>query len=233
MDSAVGAGASPKQAAAVVALAGVDAATAALLQDCFRQFGIATVVLGAQDSVRLEQDSFAACVVPLDDSAPQVLAALRQSSGNTHAVVYGVCGSLQQAMRYSSYGINALFLQPVDRQAALSVIRSTHLMVLRELRRYVRLPLVSAAVLRTGGDAVPASTIEISAGGAALHTRARLCVPQSVQMTVQLPRAGELSLSAVVCWIRRDEQLAGLRFEPGDQRRAQLRQWIDEYLGDK
>lgn len=232
MNSAVGAGAPAKQGTAVVALAGVDAATLAVLQDCFRQFGIASVALGAQETARLQQESFAACVVPLDNRASQLLAAIRQSPANMHSVVYGVCDSLGEAMRYSSHGINALFLHPVDRQSALSVVRSTHLMVLRELRRYVRLPLVSAAVLQTGADTVPASTVEISAGGAALHTRARLCVPQSVQMTVQLPRTGELSLGAVVCWIRREEELAGLRFEPGDQHRAQLRQWIDDYLCD-
>jgi hypothetical protein len=147
-------------------------------------------------------------------------------------VVYGICGSVQQAMRYSSYGINAIFLQPVERQAALRVVRGTHLMVLREVRRHVRLPLISAATLQTSTESISAGTVEISSGGACLSTRARLTVPQTVQITLQLPDAGELSLRAVVCWIRQEEELAGVRFEPGDPHREQLREWIDAYLGD-
>jgi hypothetical protein len=105
-------------------------------------------------------------------------------------------------------------------------------MVLRELRRYVRVPLVSAVTIRTGTESVPGSSVEISSGGVSLHTRAHLTVPQTVQVTLQLPASKELTLRGVVCWIRRDEELAGLRFEPSDARRSQLRQWIDDYLGE-
>ena len=61
-----------------------------------------------------------------------------------------------------------------------------------------------------------------------LHTKAR----QSVQATLQLPGSGEMAVRAVVCWIRRDEDAAGLRFEAGDERRLQVREWIEHYLGD-
>ncbi len=228
MNTAVGV--APKHSAAVAALAGLDSASSAVLQDCFLQFGIQTVVVGAEDISRLGRQHFDACVLSLDERASDVLSALRQSAQNAHAVIYGICGSLKQAMRFAPYGINALFLEPVERQAALRVVRSTHLLVLRELRRYVRVPLVSEASLQTGTESVPASTVEISSGGACIHTRGRLTVPQDVQVTLQLPGSGELSLRAVVCWIRREEELAGLRFEAGDPGRLQLRQWVDGYL---
>jgi hypothetical protein len=105
-------------------------------------------------------------------------------------------------------------------------------MVLHELRRYVQVPLVSAVTLQTGTESVPASTVEISAGGMSLRTKARLAVPQSVQATLHLPGWGEMAVRAVVCWIRRDEDTAGLRIEPGDERRRQVREWIERYLGD-
>lgn len=226
------AGVSPKQTSAVAALAGVDAVSAGVLHECFRQFGIDTVAIAAQDTPRLAHERFDACVLPLDDRAAQVLATVRQSPDNTHSVIYAICGSLPEAIRFSAYGINALFLYPVERDAALRVIRTTHLMVLHELRRYVRVPLVSGVMVETGTEKVSASTVEIDSGGLCLHTQARLGVPQSVEVNMQLPGAGELSLSAVVCWMRREEELAGLRFEPGDPRRAQLRQWIEDYLGE-
>jgi hypothetical protein len=232
MESAAGQGVSPEQGVAVAALAGVDEPAAALLTECFRQFGISTVAIPSQDISRLSGERFAAFVLPLDAAAEPVLAAIRRSPENMHAVIYGLCGSVAQAIRFSSYGINAIFMQPVERNAALRVVRTTHLMVLRELRRYVRVPLVSAVMLQTGTESVPASTFEISSGGMSLHTKARLAVPQSVQATLHLPGSGEMAVRAVVCWIRRDEDAAGLRFEPGDERRLQVREWIEHYLGD-
>jgi PilZ domain len=231
MESAAGQGVSPEQGVAVAALAGVDEPAAALLAECFRQFGISAVTIASQDISRLSRERFDAFVLPLDATAEPFLAAIRRSPENVHAVIYGLCGSVAQAIRFSSYGINAVFMQPVERHAAQRVVRTTHLMVLRALRRYVRVPLVSAVMLQTGTESVPASTVEISSGGMALRTKARLAVPQSVQATLHLPGSGEMAVRAVVCWVRRDEDMAGLRFEPDDERRPQIREWIEHYLG--
>jgi hypothetical protein len=141
MESAAGQGVSPEQGAVRAALAGVDEPAAALLTECFRQFGISTVAIAPQDILRLSRERFNAFVLPLDAAAEPVLAAIRRSPENAHAVIYGLCGSMAQAIRYSSYGINAVFMQPVERHAALRVVRTTHLMVLHELRRYVQVPL--------------------------------------------------------------------------------------------
>lgn len=232
MESAAGQDVSPEPGVAMAALAGVDEPAAALLTECFRQFGISTVAIPSQDIARLSRERYDAFVLSLDAAAEPVLAAIRRSPENIHAVIYGLCGSVAQAIRFSSYGINAIFMQPVERNAALRVVRATHLMVLRELRRYVRVPLVSAVMLQTGTESVPASTVEISSGGISLHTKARLAVPQRVQATLRLPGSGEMAVRAVVCWIRRDEDAAGLRFEPGDERRLQVREWIEHYLDD-
>jgi hypothetical protein len=226
------AGVSPKQAAAVAALAGVDAVSAGTLHECFRHFGIDTVAIAAQDAARLAHERFDACVLPLDDRAEQVLTTIRQSPDNAHCVIYAICGGLPEAIRFSAHGINALFFYPVQRDAALLVVRTTQLMVLHQLRRYVRVPLITGVMVETGREKFSASTVEISSGGISMYTRARLAVPQSVQVNLQLPRAGQLSLRAVVCWMRSEEELAGLRFEPGDPHRAQLRQWIEGYLGE-
>ncbi len=222
----------PKPAVAVAALIGVDAASTVVLQECFRQFGIYAVAVPADAAGPLSQDRFGACVLPLDDRAPAVLEAIRQSPHNAHTVIYGVCASLHQAMAFSQFGINAVFLYPVERNTALNVVRMTHLLVLHQLRRYVRVPLVTAAVLRAGAEDIPASTVEISTGGLSLHTSVRLAMLQSLEVKLQLPHAEPLSLRAVVCWIRYDEDLAGLRFEPSDPQRARLRRWIDDYLGE-
>jgi len=220
----------PEKAIAMVALIGVDQATAAVLTESFRLFGIQAVPLQAGETERLQREKFHACVLPLNDAAENILSVVRGSGSNRHVVVYGICSSLQQAMRYSRFGINAVFEHPVDRHAALRVVRFTYLLVVHELRRYVRVPLVSRAMLETGTERLPASTVEISAGGMSLRSASRFSVPQAVLVTFELPNLGQVSVRAVVSWMRHDDEMIGVRFEPADERRRAVRQWIDEYL---
>jgi PilZ domain len=220
----------PEKAVATVALVGVDKATAAILTESFRLFGIQAVPLVGDEVARLEREKFHACALPLDAEAEGVLKRVRGSGSNRHIVIYGICSSLQEAMRYSRYGINAVFEHPVDRHAALRVVRFTYLLVVHELRRYVRVPLVSEALLETEAERLHASTVEISAGGMSLHSTSRFKVPQPVLVTFELPNVGQVSLRAIVSWMRQEEEMVGVRFEPADERRPAVRQWIDDYL---
>jgi hypothetical protein len=220
----------PEKAVATVALVGVDKATAAILAESFRLFGIQSVSLLGDEIARLEREKFHACALALDNHAERVLKKVRESGSNRHIVVYGVCSSLQEAMRYSRFGINAVFEHPVDRHAAMRVVRSTYLLVVHELRRYVRVPLVSEALLENGKERVHASTAELSAGGMSLRTAAPFKVSQTMIVTFELPNVGRVSLRAIVSWIRREEELIGVRFEPADEHRPAVRRWIDDYL---
>jgi len=221
----------PGKAVATVALVGVDEATSRILQDCFRQFGIYTVTLPREEAARLQKEKFYACAVPLDEQTEELLQLVRKSPSNAKIVVYGIGGSVQQALRFCRYGINAVFEQPVDRQAALRVVRATHLLVLHELRRYVRVPLISTLIIETGTQRLQGSTAEISAGGLSLHVRGKLAVPQTVEVSFELPGFGAINCRGDVCWLRRDESMAGVRYDVNDERRLRVREWIEEYLG--
>ena len=213
------------------AFIGLDKGTQALLQECFRQFGIEAVVLAPDAVDRLNAEKFAAAVLLLDEHAPEVLRAIRKSPSNSRMVVYGISINKGEALKYSKFGINVVLDKPVDRQNTLRALRSTHLLVLHELRRYVRVPLVTEVRLDTGTQKVPGISCEISSGGMSLHTRHKFPVPSQVQVNFELPGRGEVSVRAVVCWTRHSEELAGLRFEPSDERRNLVRGWTDEYLG--
>jgi hypothetical protein len=212
--------------AARVGLLGVDAASTATLTDCFRQFGIDALEV---DTAAEAAEGCSGCVVPLTTRTAFVLRDLRQA--DPHTVIYGLCGSLREAVRFSEYGINAVFETPVQRQAALAVVRATHLLVLHELRKYVRVPLIAGVELETGGETVSATSMEISAGGMALSVRSHLEAPQSVVASFELPGAATVSVRAVLCWTRDSDSSAGIRFDPGDPHRAVVRRWVDEYLG--
>src|ERR1700677_2807733 len=134
---------STKKVAARAALVDLKGPSRFLLTQCFRQFGIETVVTSAGSAERLRQEKFEACVLNLGPGAEAIMEAARTSPSNSRLVLYGLGGSAQEAMRYSKYGINAMFDEPLERPAALKLVRATHMLVLHELRRYARVPIMT------------------------------------------------------------------------------------------
>ena len=223
-------GVNARKAIARLALIGVDEAISSTLRDCFRQFGIVTENVADDPSHRFLKEKFEACVLRLGDDAEAVLQAIRNSPSNRKIVVYGIAKGTQAAMRFSKYGINAVFEEPVERQTALKVVRATHLLVINELRRYVRVPIVAEANIEAGSERVSGITQEVSAGGMSLASNTKLHLGHTVQLSFSLPELGALKVRANVCWARENEQVFGLRFDPSDDRRLQVKKWIDEYL---
>jgi hypothetical protein len=222
----------PKRIVARVLLAGLDEPTSALLRDCFKQFGIQTVNSNGDTERRLQKEKFEACVVLLGRAdAESVLSAARNSSSNSRIVIYGISCDTQEAMRYSKLGINAVIDHPLDRQSVLKIVRSTHLLVVHELRRYVRLPVVTEVEVDYGQGSFRANSVEISAGGLSMKTDVRLAKEQPVEVTFSLPPNSKTVVSrANVCWKREGASMIGIRFDPTDERRLEVKRWIDGYL---
>src|SRR5208282_5987008 len=106
----------------------------------------------------------------LGDGAETVMEAARTSPSNSRCVIYGLGGNAQQAMRYAKYGINAMFSEPLERPGALKLVRATHLLVLHEFRRYVRVPVMTVVGLKSEGSRFTATSLEISSGCMSLKT---------------------------------------------------------------
>src|SRR5882724_5915325 len=117
---------SPRKATARAALVDLNDASRTLLAECFRQFGIETVAMPSQSGDRLHKEKFEACVLSLKESSGPLMEAARTSPSNSRCVIYGLGGNAQEAMRYSKYGINAMFHEPLERPAALKLVRATH-----------------------------------------------------------------------------------------------------------
>ncbi len=215
---------------ATVALLNLDAGSATLLRECFRQFGIETADLAGSDADKLRKQKFEGLVLPLQEGAAAVLETCRSSPSNSHIVLYGIAESLGEAMKFSRYGINAVLDRPLDRQAALRAVRATHLLVLHELRRYVRIPVIAQVKVQTEQKTLSAVSGEISAGGMSLNCGARLEIGQAVQLSFDLPNAPGVAVRAVVCWARAGDDMTGFRFDPEDERRLKVKEWIDGYL---
>jgi hypothetical protein len=209
----------------------IDPACNRFLNDCFKQFGI-TVVPAEGDPVALfNRQKFEACVLRLyDPDADRILKAARNSPSNRRLVVYGIARNTPEALRYSSYGINAVLDEPLDRQSVLKVVRATHLLVIHELRRYVRIPIMAQAEIETGNRTLQVTTVEVSSGGMSVHCSTPLPKSDPVRLMLSLPGLEKLSVRAFICWYRETDKIYGLRFDSSDERRLKVRGWIDQYL---
>ena len=220
---------SRKKAAAHVALVDVKESSRFLLTECFRQFGIETVVASGTSAERLRQEKFEACVVKLVPASEKVMAAARSSPSNSRLVLYGLGGSAQDAMRYSKYGINAMFQEPLERPAAMKLVRATHMLVLHEFRRYARVPIMTeVTVVSNDGHRLTASSVEVSSGGMSLKSSEDMPAGTNVEISFSLLTLPRVCVRAVVSW--RKTKSFGVRFDSGDDRRRKIKEWIDGFL---
>jgi PilZ domain-containing protein len=231
MGSAVAAGGpASKKVVARVALVNLDDSVSGILRECFRQFGISVLNLGDDAAARMNKEKFEGCALRLDDPAIPVLEAARNSPSNKRLVVFGISKGTQQALRFSRFGINAIFEEPVERQSALKTVRSAHLLVLHELRRYVRIPMVTEVQIEAEGRKFSASTREISAGGMSVVLTGKLPTASNYQLAFALPDTPKVVVNAALCWHAGAESMVGMRFDANDNRRLAVRKWIDDFL---
>jgi len=221
-------GAANRKAAARAALVDLNDSNRALLSDCFKQFGIETAIMTGQAAERLHKEKFEACVLSLGDHAGKLMETVRMSPSNSRSIIYGVGGSAQETMRYSKYGINAMFQEPLERPAALKLVRATHMLVLHEFRRYVRIPVMTEVSVVGEGHRFTGSSIEMSCGGMSIKSPEEVAVGTSVEVSFSLLTLPRVNVKGVVSW--RKPKSFGVRFDADDERRQKVKIWIDSYL---
>ena len=220
---------SPKKGSVRAALVGLDESAADILQDCFKQFGIQTIALEGDAPQRLHKEKFEACVVKLGNGAETILQAVRNSPSNSRIVIYGV-GKLNQLVSVSKYGVNSVFTEPIGRNNALKIVRATHLLVVHEFRRYVRIPVAIEVRVEMEGRRFTCTSQEISAGGMSLKSTEKVPMGHSLEVAFDLPGMPQVRSRGTVCWLHPDDSLIGVRFDGQDERRLAVKQWIENYL---
>jgi len=232
MENAFGTAPAPirtKKAGARVALVDLKDSSRALLHECFRQFGIETVAMPSQSGDRLHKEKFEACVLSLKEGSAPLMEAARTSPSNSRCVIYGLGGNAQEAMRYSKFGINAMFQEPLERPATLKLVRATHMLVLHEFRRYARIPIMTEVnVVSQDGTRLVASSLEVSSGGMSLKSAEDMPSGANVEISFSLLTLPRVTVRGVVTW--RKPKSFGVRFDSTDDRRQKVKTWIDAYL---
>ena len=137
-------------------------------------------------------------------------------------------GNAQETMSYSKYGINAMFSDPLERPAALKLIRATRMLVLHEFRRYVRIPVITEVSIVADGRRLSASSIEMSSGGMSIKSAEDFSIGSNVELSFSLMTLPRVNVRGVVSW--RKPNSLGVRFDAADDRRQKVKTWIDSYL---
>jgi hypothetical protein len=213
-----------------IALVGLNTKDAELVGDAFRQFKLNVVPIPLEDAAtRLVREKYEGCVVRLgEDGAEQLLKTARSAPSNRHMVLYWISDH-KTAMKFSSFGINAILPDPLDRQTVLRMVRGTYLLALHEFRRYVRVPVAIEVTIQDNGATFHGLTQEVSSGGMSFNTTS---VPGTnpVKATFTLPGAKTITIVGLICWRREKDQFYGLRFEFADTNRQVVRKWIEDFL---
>jgi hypothetical protein len=208
----------------------LDSHSREVLQECFHQFRIE--VLPAADAGALRKGKVEGCVVSL--TSPDVEATVAQARNlpwQKRMVIYAV-GPTSNILGLTKYGINVVLDSPVSRPDAIRAIRGTRLLLFNELRRYVRLPLASPTMIDFGSESLPATSLEISAGGMSLQYKQK-CPPTNtaVSASFTIPGSPQVKLPGIVCWTDHASNQFGIRFDPDAQGRQAVKAWIEDYLG--
>jgi len=220
---------SGKKAVARVALVDLKESSRYLLTECFRQFGIETVLVSSGAAERLRLEKFEACVLSLGPGAEKIMEAARTSPSNSRLLLYAVGGTAHDTMRYSKYGINAMFQEPLERPAAMKLVRATHMLVLHEFRRYARIPVMTdVTVISNDGHSLIASSLDISSGGMSFKSSEDMPSGTNVEISFSLLTLPRVTVRGVVTW--RKTKSFGVRFDATDDRRQKVKEWIDAYL---
>jgi Tfp pilus assembly protein PilZ len=220
-----------KRASAKVALVDLEEPTRSLLAECFRQFGMEAKFLEIDAVSRLQKEKFEACVVRMGPLAQPIMESARTSPSNSRLVLYAIGGTVQEALKHSKYGINVVFQEPLERPAVLKLVRSTQMLVMHELRRYTRVPVITEVGLTTS-DArrLKVTSIEISAGGMSMRGNESISVGQGVEVSLSLLTLPKASVRGTVTWKNVPGKTFGVHFDKGDERRLRIKEWVDGCL---
>ncbi len=217
-----------RKANARVALVGLSESSQLLLSECFRQFNIESVILSSDAAERLKREKFEACVLTLREGADLIMEALRASASNSRCVIFGLGGTALEAMQYSKYGINAVFKEPLERPAAQKLVQATRMLVQHELRRYVRIPVMTEVSIVGNGRRICATSIDMSAGGLSVKSEEDFPMGVNVEVSFALMTLPRATIRGVVKW--RKTSSLGVQFDAADEQRQKVKSWIDSYF---
>ena len=203
----------------------IDGDTLAVFQRSFAEYRVQVRPVQLTDPAEFQQRRFDACALPLDESAPAIISAIRSSPLNSHSVLYGLAVTgYDGPLDY--LGVNAL-LEDASEPVVQRAVERTYLLLTRHLRRYARIPLVLPVMVESEGGMVRGVSRDIGGGGMAVELPVKMPAARPVKLTFHLAGTRAFTVECLSCWNVGSE--VGFQFQGGpDQQKVKA--WVDEYL---
>jgi diguanylate cyclase (GGDEF)-like protein len=215
-----------------VALVDIDEATISTLRSCFKQFGVLTKAISSDEISRLQTEPFTGAVVPVFKDNERIANALLNGKASSSLIVYGMFTEFKQLGSFPVL-LSGAFSLPLDRAQVIRSIRTSFQLLKKELRRHVRIPLVTQASIDDGNGGISAITQEISAGGLSVISALEVNASAPVRLSLALPGEPHMSINGVVTWARKDSRVFGVSFAAGNGELERLHDWVDGYLDNQ
>ena len=167
----------------------------------------------------------------LGDEALQLLKKLRDLTSHRHAISFAiVANEIEAGMDRKAFATFVL-RRPFSAPSVIRTLRASYPLTFRERRRDYRYPIEMRTMVRVDSAESPASSINISETGIALHSSTPLNIGTRVQLRLELPGVAEpLNMSGEVRWTD-PRGRTGIHFlEVPEEASERLQLWLSERM---
>ena len=212
-------------------LVSTDGDAATVLMPVLAGFGLTLRTCGHAEAIReLTQEKFDAVIVDFDDVQRATLVLQNACLASPHSGVVTVALLRDAAQVRSAFGAGAHFVlyKPVSRVQAQASLRAATILIKRERRRSLRVPLqVMVQLQLQNGMQMEGVLLDLSEDGVEVLASQPLCPSASVNLQFVLPdNRTRIDARGEVSWANPNGQ-SGVRFAGISQnQRTSLREWV-------
>lgn len=216
---------------ATVCAVGIDPLDLEPLSESWRNYGIQVKVVPYEGAISLGSQ-VNAFIVRLGAGVRSVLEGIRNNDAHHQTLIYAV-GDEADVVTMAEFEISVL-MPDLSEESATEAIQNTYQLLLNQMRRHARIPMVIPVKVVAGAFAMEAVSRNISAGGIRLSLvepdEAELVAlqPDSVsQISFEAPHSAKFHLPSTL--VRKSKRSIGFQFV-NSPAQEELKTWLDKYL---
>jgi|SRR5437762_3168726 len=195
--------------------------------------GVSVVTASDQALESVGKQKFDAVLVDIDDvhDGANVIPRLRAGKSNQRSIVFAITNGITSVKAAFEMGSNFVLDKPVSFERAARSMRAAHGLILRERRRYFRVPVSLSAEVSFGNANVQGSVTNISEGGLSLKLERHAGAQGVVTIRLTLPRTTRmLELKGEFIAANRGANL-GVKFHNlPPEIKSQLDRWLNQHI---
>jgi DNA-binding response OmpR family regulator len=195
--------------------------------------GVSVVTASDQALESINKQKFDAVLVDIDDvhDGSNVIPRLRAGKSNQRSIVFAITNGITNVKAAFEMGANFVLDKPVSFERAARSLRAAHGLILRERRRYFRVPVALSADVSFGNANIQAPVTNISEGGLSLKMERNAAAHGAVTIRLTLPKTSRpLELKGEFVAANRGANL-GVKFHNlPPEVRVQLHAWLNRQI---